>query len=316
MPVQYFTSMKDVDKQRVLLLIDASLQAYNAFDEHEPASCQTAKIVAPTGFEFTDSWTGVDAIFGADRTLECYGVVFRSIEAPYTYVFAFRGTDSILDILDDLGAISTHLKAYDTNVAVPSSVGVESGFHDVYSLKDKNAPSMQTQLFQLVDRYQASDKPIHQLLITGHSLGAALSEVFTLDLALSRPSIIALNINYACPRVGNSDFVNLYEQQPAQCNPGTRTLRVQNSYDKVPCVPPEELGYQHLSTSYLVAFYREGLLHEFNLLDRHSSQNYRAVLKCAAGSNEGMCINDKLPVPENGYNVTSEQPDPKKVCSF
>ena len=153
-------------------------------------------------------------------------------------------------------------------------------------------------------------------MITGHSLGAALSEVFTLDLALSRPSIIALNINYACPRVGNSDFVNLYEQQPAQRNPGTRTLRVQNSYDKVPCVPPEDLGYQHLPTSYLVAFYGEGLLHELNLLDRHSSQNYSAVLNCAAGSNEGMCINNKLLVPANGYNVTSEQPDPEKVCSF
>jgi hypothetical protein len=106
------------------------------------------------------------------------------------------------------------------------------------------------QLFGLVDKYQASDKPISQLHITGHSLGSALSELFTLDMAQCRPEIVALNINYACPRVGEKGFVNFYEGQKLQQDPATQTLRVQNSYDVVPCAPPGVAGLpldnQHL----------------------------------------------------------------------
>ena len=50
---------------------------------------------------------------------------------------------------------------------------------------------MQQQLFTLLGEYEASDKPIAQLFITGHSLGSALSELFTLDLALSRPDLVS-----------------------------------------------------------------------------------------------------------------------------
>ena len=80
------------------------LQAYNAFDSNEPLKCQVDKIVAPKGFDFIEHWTGVDSVFNRDKTVECYGVVFRSQVAPYTYIFAFRGTSSLLDVLDDLGA--------------------------------------------------------------------------------------------------------------------------------------------------------------------------------------------------------------------
>jgi hypothetical protein len=193
--------------------------------------------------------------------VECYGVVFRSQTAPYTYIFAFRGTSSTLDILDDLGVESKFFTPHDTPVMpVPGDVEVESGFFDVYCESDGDTPSMQQQMFGLIDTFNASDKPIGQLYITGHSLGSAVCELFTLDVALSRPEVNASNYNYACPRVGNREFVSFYEKQAAQLDPQTRTLRIQNTYDKVPCVPLEDMGYDHLSYALFSRFLRRKLV--------------------------------------------------------
>jgi hypothetical protein len=316
MPTNYVTSINTTDKNKVLLLIEASLQAYNAFDSNEPLKCQVDKIVAPKGFDFIEHWTGVDSVFNRDKTVECYGVVFRSQVAPYTYIFAFRGTSSLLDVLDDLGAEKKKFTANEPDISIASDVVVESGFFDVYSASKTNTDSMQKQLFQLLDKYLKSDKPLSQLFITGHSLGSALSELFTLDVALSRPLINASNTNFACPRVGSEKFVSFYEQQQAQKNSNTRTLRVQNTHDIVPCVPPENLGYQHISNALLIAFYKDNWTGKLNFLDSHSSQNYSAVLGRAAVSNNGVCVCEKLEVSANGDAVTSIMPDEKSVCSF
>ena len=318
MTIHYITSIDDTDKAKTLLLIEASLQAYNAFNKDTPKICQEEKIAPPTGFEFVECWTGIDAIFSYDKTEECFGVVFRSQVAPYTYIFAFRGTASNLDILDDLGVESTSFTPFKAGVAVPSNVAVESSFYGIYNSSKGKIPSMQYQLFQLIDKYNTSGKPIDQLYITGHSLGSALSELFTLDVALSRPSIPASNINYACPRVGNKFFVTFYETQPSQKNPSTRTLRVQNTYDVVPCVPFEKLGYQHLSYAYIIAFYKNILGGKADFLANHSAFNYRAVLNCAATSNAGVCVRKKLAVPANGknYAVVSKKPDQSTICDF
>ena len=73
--------------------------------------------------------------------------------------------------------------------SVPADVRVEAGFWDVYTTGDGATPSMQRQVSALLDRYAASDHPIFELWITGHSLGAALSTLFALDVALCRPAI-------------------------------------------------------------------------------------------------------------------------------
>src|SRR5712672_762757 len=170
------------DWQKVLLLIGASIQAYRAFD-NKPKPPE-----APPGCETVDTWSGVDSVFGDDRTVETYGIVFRTTAAPYRYVFAFRGTDSVLDLIDDLGAEKKPFTPFDPSIAVPAGVRIEDGFADVYNETDGATPSMQQQVFALLDRYAASaDHPLAELWITGHSLGAALSEVFSLDVALSRP---------------------------------------------------------------------------------------------------------------------------------
>jgi hypothetical protein len=275
--------MNQVDASTAKLLIDASAQAYNAFDKSVGAECQCQNVTSPPGFSVAGSWTGVDSVLGS-KSVECFGVVFCSNAAPHRYIFAFRGTTSWEDWFDDLRVKLVPFVPHGSTAA-PGDALVEHGFLGIYTDRDGN-DSMQTQLFALVDQYNASDKPISELYITGHSLGSALSQLFTLDLALARPAVRAINYNYACPRVGNQEFVDLYQQQPAQTDPATRTVRFQNTYDAVPCTPPESQGYGHTSPALLVAFYED----KIDLKASHAIANYQAVLKCATEAPGGVCV--------------------------
>ncbi|MEJ2622710.1 MAG: lipase family protein [Candidatus Thiodiazotropha sp.] len=299
------TSENDIRKlnaERISLLIECSIQAYNALSEPDVSQCATDKVKAPSGFELIDSWSGVDSLFGRDSNVETYGVVFRSTAAPWRYIFAFRGTDSLLDMLDDCGVESQTFMPFESTAQRPDQVLVESGFNDIYRYSDGSVASMQEQLFSLVDRYQNSAKPLSEIYITGHSLGGALCQLFTLDLALSRPLISGENINFASPRVGNRAFVDLYGAQTHHS-----TLRVVNVHDAVPRLPPSKLGFRHHPSAYLVAFHARDIFGELDLKAAHSSQNYQAVIHCAQKSGEGCCNNHKLQVDED-LAICSEVP--------
>lgn len=305
--MDYVTNITKIGAACIKRLAHAASQAYNAFDPNHSSKCHRARITPPDGFEFVDFWTGVDSVFGCDKTVEVYGLVFRSLAAPWRYIFSFRGTACVLDALDDLGVETTILEPFDTDTAIPGDVHVESGFNSIYRTSAGSTESMQRQLFGLIDKYQASERPIAELNITGHSLGAALSQLFTLDVALSRPSVAAININFASPRVGNHSFVRFYQQ--AVTGPdGFRSLRVQNMYDAVPDVPPTELGFAHVPFAYVIAFYRDNWYGKLDLADCHSILNYGAVVECGAASTNGVCVAHRMHVPGQGYTIRSERP--------
>ncbi len=310
--MNYVTDINTLDAAKVSTLIDAALQAYNAFNDKDPTTCQCHAIVPPKYFEHVACWSGIDAIFSHDKSEEIFGVVFRTKVAPYKYIFSFRGTASILDGLDDLGAEKSSFKPFDSATTVPAELQVEAGFYDIYTEQTSSVEAMQTQVFKLLDKYQNSDKPIDELWITGHSLGSSLCELFSLDVALSRPEINATNINFACPRTGNQAFVDFFVDTLGPQN----TLRVQNTYDKVPCVPLEDMGYAHLPWALLVAFYEEGIVEQYNLLARHSALNYQAAVNCAKAASNGMCVDSSLCVPLNKYNIVSEAPSTSDVCGL
>ncbi len=319
--ITYLTT-SEIDREKILLLIDASIQAYNAFNKDDPGKDNEENVTPPEGYELVDFWTGVDAIFNQVKRVECYGVVLRSKKAPYTYIFAFRGTDGVEDLCDDFGCDETSFKAYKQDAVVPPEVKVESGFYRIYTDSDNpndmtsqcNTASMQHQLFGLIDQYQASEKPIDKLYVTGHSLGCTLCTMFALDLALSKPEIKVINYNFASPQVGNQAFVDLYQKQSSQQDPDTRTIRVQNVYDKVPCTPLRIQGYRHLPYAYLIAFYRDNLTGKFDILDNHSIENYKKVLEYAFNSQEGLC--EMMFDGDRNKKIQSVRPDPTSICKY
>ncbi|HEX8109045.1 MAG TPA: lipase family protein [Kofleriaceae bacterium] len=249
-----------VDPSLTLALAQASVAAY--------ADYEGKPVVPPPGYRFLDRWTGWDSfVLGGQE--ERFGVLFRSIASPPTYIFAFRGTDSDLDIWNDLFAETTTFVPYDSSKTPQPPAYVSAGFYGIYSLTGGSMQrSMQQQVFALLQKYG-----IDFFYITGHSLGAALSSLFTLDVRLTTPHLRPSNMNFASPMVGTERWAQVYAQQ------GAPTRRVFNYYDYAPDLPPLPY-YTHVGTSFQCAFYEYNEWYP-HLLNRHRMLNLQTVLNNA-----------------------------------
>lgn len=228
-------------------------------------------ITPPQGYTQVAGWTGWDA-FLSSGSEEKYGLVFQSDSAPGTYIFAFRGTDSDLDAWEDVHFLTTDFVP--TQGSVSPTPRVASGFYGIYdSIGGSMTQSMRQQLFALLAKYQPT-----QLYVTGHSLGAALSQLFSLDVAISKP-IASTNINFASPMVGTSSWQTAYEATIA----GSASIRVYNYWDYVPSLPPDQFGYTTVGEAFVTSFYVQGEWYPHEL-SRHSIANLTTVLTNALPS--------------------------------
>ncbi|MCB2407973.1 lipase family protein [Hymenobacter lucidus] len=250
-----------IDPALTLLLAAASLAAYNDFS--------TGTFATPAGYRFLARFQGWDGVIGSLGTAEKYGLIFQST-APGTnqLLIAFRGTSSHLDIFEDAFLDKRAFVPAANAAQVPASVLVEAGFYEVYSLAGTMPQSMQQTLFELLD----SLKPT-ELLVTGHSLGAALSQLFSLDVAVSRPGLKVTNLNFASPRVGDAAWGQLCDTLGVSAT----ITRVINYHDAVPDYPLADLGYVSVGAQFQTAFRAYHLLEE-NPLSNHSLANLQTVL--------------------------------------
>ncbi len=261
-----------VDPARTLTLVCASIQTYSAYNAGAAFSSDPLNyITPPPGTRYVDSWNGQD-VFDGNRTHELvlFGLIFEYIDDPGRFIFAFRGTKGIHEWIDDIKVAHASFKpeTSDPQPAVPKDVCIEEGFDEIYS-------SMQGTLFAKLDALQPK-----LLEITGHSLGSSLATLFTLDVVLSRPDQAYVSENFASPRVGNAHWAAYYESLTTA--KGQPTLRVVNTKDLVPKVPPAALGYKHIGEAYDICFESpKGVLPNFGL--RHSADNYEQVLSTVFG---------------------------------
>ena len=87
---------------------------------------------------------------------------------------------------------------------------------------------------------RGADAPSSVVSQIGHSLGGAVAELDSLFLTLNLPSDIHIKgVTYGTPRVGNKDFVTLFDQKVPDF------VRVNNEADLVPIVPGRFLGFEH-----------------------------------------------------------------------
>jgi hypothetical protein len=242
----------------------ASLAAYADF-ENKP-------VIAPTGYMPVARFTGWDEVFHITGEEERFGLIFRSLTDPTQYMIAFRGTASILDAYEDIWATTRIFQPYANGSAFPRDVTVASGFDSIYSDKGGSmGASMQRQIFTFLANVKPAPKKI---AITGHSLGGALASLFTLDAAVSRPDLQITSMTFASPRVGTSEWQNVYQNKYGL---NSRTYRIANYYDLVPSLPPTAFGYEHIGQQFLLAFYVENAWVP-HYLSRHALLNYQTVL--------------------------------------
>jgi triacylglycerol lipase len=139
-------------------------------------------------------------------------------------IATFRGTQSVEDWLHNLDFFPA---AYQP---VPGVGTVHAGFQLYYM-------TIRSSLLSLLAGVSPTCR---RLILTGHSLGASLSELAAPDVlhnlnARWQPEVQ----NFAGPRVGQRDFVNVFDAQIDVC------FRVVNIWDLVPNVPPP-LIFEHV----------------------------------------------------------------------
>ncbi|WP_158549181.1 lipase family protein [Lysobacter silvisoli] len=249
-----------LDPSLTLALAVASKAAYDYYGGKP--------ITPPPGYVQVDAWTGWDA-FLFTGSEEKYGLVFRNSDDPGTYIFAFRGTDSDLDAYEDAHFLEVEFLPTQGSLSPPAHVA--AGFYGIYDGKgDAMTQSMREQLFALIEKYQPQ-----LLYVTGHSLGAALSQLFSLDLTVSEPRT-ALNLNFSSPMVGTASWQVAY----AARIPDSASLRVYNFWDYVPSLPPSDFGFLPVGASFRTAFYVRGEWFP-HAISRHSIVNLTTVLSHA-----------------------------------
>jgi hypothetical protein len=283
-----------IDPRLTMVLTQASMAAYSDFEGE--------KFEPPPGYVCVARWTGWDN-WTLDRGQlgggeERYGLLFRSESKPVTYIFAFRGTDSDMDEYEDL--FWDTVEFVPTNTAPPQPAPyVASGFYGVYNESGGNGTtSMREQVFALLH----DCKPA-RIYITGHSLGAALSQLFALDVVLSERTTDVFNMNFASPRVGTNNWKLQYERHPTL----SKTRRIYNSYDWVPTLPPSLLDYTHVGVGFRTAFRvcNAYLPHE---LSRHSLANLQTVLGHAVKSNPQVWVGSFKDAAAPNWKMCSTQP--------
>jgi predicted lipase len=143
-------------------------------------------------------------------------------------VVSFRGTvQTVTDWVHNLAYTKT--KPF---TQYPDA-GVHHGFWNSWQY-------LATPTLAAIQTIQASH-PNAPIVLTGHSLGAAIAADASLDLALNHGLQTSV-VNFGSPRAGDSGFHAALQDKVSSF------WRVTHAKDIVPHVPPEAFGFYHAST--------------------------------------------------------------------
>jgi predicted lipase len=253
----------------------------------------------PDGWDL-GAWIQMSDFFLDLDEPQFYGMVVHSVANPDARVIAIRGTEGAIEWFDDAFAFLTPFRQ------VPDAGKVARGFDKIYSslkvvkrklprereleagpgavaLPETFEGSFAEQLDQLAISREAvrgvapsategRERPARPTVVTGHSLGSALSKLFVLENAEKHKFDIATLCTFASPRVGNTEFVRVFNQLPID------SWRIVNTDDEVPKLPLHLplFDYQHVNTAY--TFASDGFA-KHGLVCRHAMETYLHWLK-------------------------------------
>jgi len=178
----------------------------------------------------------------ADGFADVYGYV---AQLPNNYiVIGFRGTIST-DIRDWI--LDFDFIPIDPNFGECSGCMLHEGFL-------RGWLSLRSQTLAALQKMNAMQS--NGIYVTGHSLGAAMANIATFDLASNGYPIANVLYNYGQPRTGNPAYGHAYEtivtnrsstiqKQKIGDNANIHSYRVVHYQDPVPQLPPQAFGFQH-----------------------------------------------------------------------
>jgi Lipase (class 3) len=259
-----------LDKQKAVFYGQFVQAAYAMY--HNPQSSDLLRPEPsgiPAGYEL-GAWIQMSDFIFDVKEPKFYGIVAHSTQNPNARVIAIRGTEGAIEWIDDAAAIPVPFRQ------VPSAGRVAAGFDrisDTLKVLKRRLPgaaapkegaepetfsgSFAEQLEQLAisreaergmarPTAEAHARPLRPTVVTGHSLGAALSTLFVMENDSKGKFDITTSCTFASPRVGNMEFVHLFNKLPID------SWRIVNVRDAVPKLPPHIpvlLDYGHVDVA-------------------------------------------------------------------
>jgi predicted lipase len=105
----------------------------------------------------------------------------------------------------------------------------------------RTAPAILAAVLALLKQHSASS-----VVVTGHSLGAALGLLDSVYLSLHLPASTRVNmVGYGMPRVGNLAFANYVDALHSSDSVPVTVTRINNKKDPIPIVPGRFMGFAH-----------------------------------------------------------------------
>jgi triacylglycerol lipase len=230
----------------------------------------------PAGYTLTRTIQMTDS-FGPVQSRVFYGFVAVG-GTPQTAVVALRGTATNTEWWNDF---MWDLVPF---TQVPNGGQVAQGFHDIYNTFGTMTPGQQqstpapgtfaASIAQAATEGLAAEVDPGGLpvVVTGHSLGAALATLLIADLTANTP-LKPQAWTFASPNVGDAVFAARYAAM------STVSWRIYNQVDVVPYFPVDIFAsYQPVTTGYAINSMGKA---KWNLGCAHSLNTYMHVLSPA-----------------------------------
>lgn len=141
----------------------------------------------------------------------------------------FRGSSSLRDWISNLQFWHEDVKKSKPYGNLNSDVEVHTGFINQYKL-------VRCIIIKKIEEFKPK-----KIIVTGHSLGGALSTLCAVDIQYNFSDIDISCVTFGSPRVGNKYFVNSFNKRIPN------SLRFVNCDDIVTKVPMDIMGYEHVS---------------------------------------------------------------------
>ncbi|KAK9835462.1 hypothetical protein WJX74_000569 [Apatococcus lobatus] len=202
------------------------------------AACGTYQINNATqATEFTNAIPGSVLVQG---TASGADVAIAYNKTTKIALISWRGTVSTRDWLEDAQLFQEDYNfpaQYDLKSTFPN-VRVHHGFQGQLKDVTYEAASDATNITKMLNTMIGNDTPI-RVVVTGHSLGAAVSSVNAFAAAITWPTADIHNTNIGSPLAGNQDWVDAFRVLVG------RAYRGVNAHDQVPALPPLS-QYRHV----------------------------------------------------------------------
>ncbi|MBV8066674.1 MAG: hypothetical protein JO113_01770 [Candidatus Eremiobacteraeota bacterium] len=264
--------------------VQAAYAMYNA----DPNNLTPAPQGIPEGYQLI-AWIQMTDFVRDAAGPNFYGFLAQQSTPENVFVLALRGTSNPIEWWDNFHATMVPF------AQVPAAGNVAYGFERIYdTLEVVTVPAagdvprsliqeggFAQQISDVIQRRQATrasalsgDGPpvlpaTAALIVTGHSLGAALLTLYVLDNVTNYGIRSPLFCSFASPRVGDSAFVEAFNAL------GLTSWRIVNAPDIVPNLPPDVFGYRHVDV--LSLFDSTGKV-QSTLSCAHSLETYLSLL--------------------------------------